>query len=180
MIAAVTWFVGLVNPSVMSFYIIASMWVIFGSYILLRMIQDGHYWLSILPAILTVLIVVAIVLPVETFDSLMAPLNAQIKRQGSPLLAGKIGHIICFAFFVIFLQSIRKSLRLHHVDLYAVTILLAAATEGMQLFVPGRTPQLRDFIFDILGIGLGTILFVLYCQYSNVANRPRIASNHEA
>ena len=95
-----TWLVGIVDPSPMSFYIVSAVWLTFGGYVWFRMIQNGNYYIAMLRAVMVALIVVAILLPIEVFESLMAPLNAHLAEQNSPLPAGKLGHIGCFALLL--------------------------------------------------------------------------------
>ena len=45
-------------------------------------------------------------------------------------------------------------------ELFVATILWAAATEVMSLFAPRRTLQLSDLAFDLLGVGIGTIMII--------------------
>ena len=132
------------------------------------MIQNGNYYIAMLPAVMVALIVVAILLPIEVFESLMAPLNAHLAEQNSPLPAGKLGHIGCFALLSAFLLSVRKRLDIELGTLYAVKVLLAVATEGFQLFVPGRTPHPLDLVFDLTGISIGTALFLIVFQCSRL------------
>ena len=149
---ATTWFVGLQNPADWMLYFIATCWIVFGGYVLLKLIRRGHYWLAFFPVLFIVVIGVGVSLPVETFDQMMEPFNRHLREHHSPLLAGKIGHILCFSMLTFVCLSVRKNLQISLADLFVTVALLGLATEGIQLFIAGRTPQLLDFGFDLIGI----------------------------
>lgn len=155
-----TWTVGLTNPSSWSLYVVASLWLLFGIYVWYRLIRQGHYWFSALPALLLVGIAVGVSLPVDLFNRLLDPLNSWLTSVESPLPAGKIGHVVGFSVLAIVCLAARKSLQIQSLDLFLILALLAAATEGIQLYVAGRTPSLRDFLLDAIGVAIGTITFL--------------------
>lgn len=156
----VTWIVGLTHPSTWSLYVVASLWLLFGFYVWYQLFRQGHYWLSALPALLLVVIAVGVSLPRELFDQLMDPFNTWLTSFEFPLPAGKIGHILGFCVLTTVCLALRKRLSIQTFDLYLILALLAAATEGIQLYVAGRTPSLRDFLFDSIGVAIGTIVFL--------------------
>lgn len=156
----VTWIVGLTSPSPWSLYIVASLWLLFGIYVWYQLVRQGHYWLSALPALLLIVIAVGVSLPLELFNQLMDPFNSWLASFDSPLPAGKIGHILGFSFLTTLCLAVRKSFRIQTFDLFLILALLAAATEGIQLYVAGRTPSLRDFLFDAIGVVIGTMAFL--------------------
>ena len=54
-------------------------------------------------------------------------------------------------------------------------VLLTIATEGMQLFIAGRTTKLLDMGFDLFGALIGFVLFAIY----KLVFKPKLAGSTE-
>lgn len=158
---AATWAIGLIRPNQWSLVLVGAFWIVFGAYVFYRLAQNGHGWLAIIPGIPIAIISVFIVLPSDVFNWIMEPLNSQLSASQSPLPAGKLGHVAGFFILTAILYSIRHSLQLKPLQLLSILLLLAAATEGMQLYIPQRTPTLRDFLFDSAGIASGALIVAI-------------------
>lgn len=155
------WFSGLFFPNFWAFVTIAACWIFFGVYVLVRLLQNGHRWLIIMPIVFVIVIAIGVSMPLEMFNSLLDPANRFLATKGSPIAAGKIGHIICFGALTFFMLLHHKKWNLSRPELFVILALIGLATEGVQLFIAGRTPKILDLGFDITGVGLGIILFVL-------------------
>jgi VanZ family protein len=72
----------------------------------------------------------------------------------------KLIHLSIFSILGFFAQSA--------ISLFALlyTAILAALTEVLQKFVPGRTPDILDFSTNIIGMIIGTSLWELVCRRS--------------
>lgn len=73
------------------------------------------------------------------------------------VIVQKAGHVVAFAGAA-FLALRGEFRRVRPWHVFAIGLLLAVATEGMQVLVRGRSPSLRDFLLDMGGICLGTAL----------------------
>ncbi len=158
---AATWLSGLSAPNTMTFAGVAFCWFAFGSYVAYRLFQKGHKWLLAIPVFFLVAIAIGVSMPVETFNQLLHPINEFLKEQRSPIAAGKIGHVICFCVLTFFLLLHRKHWELSFGELFIILALLGIATEGIQLFIAGRTPRVFDFGLDAFGAIAGTAVFLL-------------------
>ncbi len=168
----VTWILGLTNPTTWTFYSLAICWLVFGGYILYQLIKTQHYRLAFVPVVFVIVICIGVSLPSETFRSLIAPLNKPLMASGSPLPAGKLGHIFCFSMLALFCLAVRKRLEIPVKDLFATMALLGLATEGIQLFIAGRTPTLKDFGFDLIGLLIGTLIFLAGRPFLELRKKP--------
>ncbi|WFP49536.1 VanZ family protein [Methylomonas sp. EFPC3] len=72
----------------------------------------------------------------------------------------KYGHFVMFALLCV-AASKRSPFNPPIFQTVQLTILFAVATEVLQLFVPGRGPQLGDIIIDTAGIFTGSVLSML-------------------
>jgi len=110
---------------------------------------------------MTLLIVIAVLLPVNLMSTLLAPLNAMLYSlyPGTQVSAGKLGHTL--AFFLLTWCAIRISRRstFRLLTLLSMILIFAAATELSQLLIDGRNPKLRDIIFDLTGVLAAMLLF---------------------
>ena len=101
-------------------------------------------------------------MPFETLNSLLKPANDVLTRWNLPLSAGKYGHVFCFAMLTLFALAIRRKLTATPKELVLFILLLAVATEGFQLFVPGRTTKIFDLGLDLFGALIGFGIFTIY------------------
>jgi VanZ family protein len=152
---ATTWLCGWIHTGKWTFLLLVACWIVFGAHVLFRLLQNHHRWLLAMPILFVIAIVVGVSLPIETFNQLSGPVNVHLTQVGSPIQIGKIGHILCFAALTFFLLLYRRRWKISYVELMIVLALLGLATEGIQLFIAGRTPTLRDFGFDLFGVSIG-------------------------
>jgi hypothetical protein len=66
-------------------------------------------------------------------------------------------HFAAFTLLALFTLAARPPLR--HLTLAVLLISYAAATELLQSFVPPRTPELKDFVENLLGLAVGTAVW---------------------
>lgn len=158
---ATTWLCGLMHTGKWTFLLLVACWVAFGGHVLFRLMQNRHRWLLVMPILFVIVIATGVSLPSETFNRLTGPANSILSQAGSPIPLGKIGHILCFAALTFFLLLYRRRWKFAYMELLVVLSLLGLATEGIQLFIAGRTPTILDFGFDLLGVSLGTIFYQL-------------------
>ena len=156
-----TWLSGLWAPISTTFAAVASCWFVFGAYVAYRLFRKGHKWLLAMPVLFLVAIAIGVSMPLETFNQLLHPVNEFLEEKGSPIAAGKIGHVICFSVLTFFLLLHRKHWELSLVELFIILALLGIATEGIQLFIAGRTPKVVDFGLDAFGACIGTVVYLL-------------------
>ena len=157
-----TWIVGLLSPHSWSAACVAACWIAFGLYVLYRLIRNGQLWIAALPVFFVLAIGIGISLPFETLNSLLKPANDVLTRWNLPLSAGKYGHVFCFAMLTLFALAIRRKLTATPIELVLFILLLAVATEGFQLFVPGRTTKIFDLVLDLFGALIGYGIFTIY------------------
>jgi len=159
---AATWIVGLLSPRSWSATCVAACWIAFGLYVLCRLVRNRQLWIAALPVFFVLAIGIGISLPHETLNSLLKPANDLLASWNLPLSAGKYGHVFCFAMLTLFALAIRRKLTASPQELVLFILLLAVATEGFQLFVPGRTTKLLDLGLDIFGALIGFGIFSIY------------------
>ena len=110
---------------------------------------------------MTVFIAVAVLLPVQFMSAILDPLNALLYElfPGSNVSAGKLGHTV--AFFLLtwcaILLSGRSTACL--VAFLGLILLYSVVTEVSQLMVDGRSPKVRDIVFDLTGVGAALLVF---------------------
>ena len=159
---AATWTVGLLSPHSKSAACVAVCWIAFGLYVLYRLVRNRQIWIAALPVFFVLAIGIGISLPFETLNNLLRPANDLLSRWNVPLLAGKYGHVFCFAMLTLFALAIRRKLTASPQELVLFILLLAVATEGFQLFVPGRTTKIFDLGLDLFGALIGFLIFSIY------------------
>ena len=159
---AATWTVGLLSPHSKSAACVAVCWIAFGLYVLYRLVRNRQIWIAALPVFFVLAIGIGISLPFETLNNLLRPANDLLSRWNVPLSAGKYGHVFCFAMLTLFALAIRRKLTASPQELVLFILLLAVATEGFQLFVPGRTTKIFDLGLDLFGALIGFLIFSIY------------------
>ena len=161
-----TWIVGLFASQSWSLFAVGSCWIIFGGYIWSQLLRKGQLWLAAVPIFFVIVIGIGIALPVELFNQINQPVDHWLKENGSPLRTGKIGHIFCFAMLTLFMLLVRRRLDVGASGLVWFIALLAIATEGLQLFFPGRTTRISDLFLDLAGAIIGFAIFLIYKKFS--------------
>ncbi len=175
---AITWITGLVAPQEWASIIVGSCWILFGIYVGYRLIRTGQLWVAAIPMFFVIAISVGVALPRDTFDSLLRPLDHWLTTWNSPLPAGKLGHIFCFAMLTLFALAIRRRLSVGASELVLFLLLLAVATEGFQLFIAQRTTTVLDLVWDFTGAAIGYAIFSVYKRFDGRAavKQPRPSS----
>jgi len=84
----------------------------------------------------------------------------------------KFGHVGIFFFFTLLLLHVRRRLAVSSGYVLLVTLMLAIATEGVQLHFYERSSQLIDLAFDCAGIVLAAVIYFLLAALVNLANNP--------
>ena len=169
-----TWIVGLTSQATWSAWAIGGCWLVFGGYILYRLLTSGNRELAMAPIALVIIICIGVSLPPAVFDAIFDPVNDLLEQLGSPLPAGKIGHILCFAALTLFAFKVRHKLEIRAIEVAVFLVLLAVATEGMQLFIKGRTTKLLDMGFDLFGALIGFGLFGIYKLWINPKSKTQV------
>ena len=161
-----TWIVGLFSTQSWSLYAVGGCWLVFGGYIWSQLLRKRQLWLAAVPIFFVIVIGIGISLPVELFNKINQPVDHWLMQVGSPLMTGKIGHVFCFAMLTLFMLLVRRRLDVRASELVWFIILLAVATEGMQLFVAGRTTRMSDLLLDLVGAIIGYAIFLIYKSFS--------------
>lgn len=174
---AATWIVGLLAPHSAAAVAVGICWIVFGLYIVYRLVHSGQFWIAVLPVFFVVAIGLGVSLPAETIQGFLEPANRILRTWQSPLAAGKYGHLFCFAMLTLFALAIRRKLAVSAKELISFILLLAVATEGFQLFLPGRTTKIFDLVLDLLGALIGFGIFYVYKTV--YPNRVRKGDNQE-
>jgi len=85
--------------------------------------------------------------------------------KGDPYSLDKLEHIAAFALFAGLLCSAGSFMPLSRRTLYGVVFgfiaAYAAIDELSQRFVPDRTPDVQDWLADLIGAGLGIGIFTV-------------------
>lgn len=71
----------------------------------------------------------------------------------------KVGHVVAFLLLTAFLCSVHAQLRFHLWEVVVFAILLAIATEGVQLHLPDRSAGVEDIALNLLGISISASLY---------------------
>lgn len=99
---------------------------------------------------------------------IIEPIFQQLKTFG---LAGnnvslvhyyKIGHFLTFCLVTFTLLYNEARIRLSRIDVVAVMLILAIATEGAQLHLFFRTTKFTDVLIDLAGVIVALIIYHLY------------------
>lgn len=109
-------------------------------------------------------------------------LSTGIRSVGGQLSAGNFstfmqaGHIGLFCVLTFAALVFRRKWYLTYTRIVLGALVLAIATEALQRHAFGRSPDVQDFIFDILGIVVGSILYELSNRIVNaVRRRPKLS-----
>jgi len=106
----------------------------------------GAYWL---------LLFIATHTPSTRLPPLPLPLNLWDKAQ----------HFVAYAVLAILasvvLNPIRWSPKIRYLTVFSLTVGYGALDEWLQAFIPGRHPDVLDFVADALGATLGIALHYL-------------------
>ena len=81
------------------------------------------------------------------------------------------GHIGLFCVLTMTALIFRRQWYLTYIQILSGIFVLAIATEALQRHAFGRSPDVQDFIFDVFGIAIGTILFKLGRGLFSLFNR---------
>jgi len=115
-------------------------------------------------------IVVGVLLP-ESFTSgpmasVWAKLTSHLPGDSDLLLkiTFKTGHFLFFFFAALLLLAKRKTLGVSGLVVFVFFILLAVATEGMQLHLYNRSTRLTDLAIDLSGVLLAALGIFLFCK----------------
>ena len=90
-----------------------------------------------------------------------------IRAVGGQIVAGHFstfmqgGHIGLFCLVTVASLVFRKQWQLSFGQIISGVLVLAIATEALQRHAFGRSPELQDFMFDMLGIVIGVILYAI-------------------
>ena len=95
-----------------------------------------------------------------------SPAFVSLYRQVEPGL--HVGLFACLAFLVS-----ASRVPIHPVIQATVIILFAAGSEGIQVWLPNRTPRLGCFVQDVLGLLLGLVAWIAVCDLSAAFRRWR-------
>lgn len=110
-------------------------------------------------------------IPVVLYAALIYGLSSI--AQPPPLPGGpsdKVLHLLLYAGFGLVLLRACAGGRLRGITTGAVIAALliaaayAASDEWHQAFVPGRTPDVRDWVADIVGAGLAAVALVIFVR----------------
>jgi VanZ family protein len=169
-LASVTLGLGwLVPPSLSlpTFYLLTGAWAVFGCRTAAFLWQHGHrksLWISVG---LMLILGVGVALPagiirylLQPFDRVINFLNEQLPNvfffRGA---SGKVAHVFCFAGLALVTLLNRNRLSVSKMHWVIGFMLLATATESIQLFLKGRSATLRDAGFDAIGVVLGMVIY---------------------
>ena len=86
----------------------------------------------------------------------------------SNIIIHKVGHVLGFSFLSCFLFLFRQKNKSSIVCLLCFVLLFAISTEAIQLYRHGREARVIDVFFDMLGVGIG---FLVYYAFSNLTLR---------
>ncbi len=142
-------------------------WVVFLVLVAAHLIESGQGRLLVLPAILVFAMAGCIMMPLNSINYLLEPLDSLVATAHAAypdwtmfhFTAGKLGHTLCFALFTLITLVLKSKFRMTWLQLISIVCLLALATEGLQLFLSDRTTRLTDLGMDAAGVGLGIGVF---------------------
>jgi len=77
----------------------------------------------------------------------------------------KLGHAVMFSFIAFCFFYLRKKINASRVTVLTMLVVLAAASEGLQLHLADRAASGSDFILDCLGILVGWSICELYQRF---------------
>jgi len=73
----------------------------------------------------------------------------------------QFGHILLFALLAIVVLATHRRWALHPIQALCGILVVAVASEALQSHVLGRNPNMQDFLFDLIGVCVGSALFVV-------------------
>lgn len=157
-------------------------WVVFALLVVVSMLSHGNLLVALTPIALVGVIAVGVSLPGEMLHALTAPLE-RLVRTVWPELASvtsiqKLGHAVTFALLSFCACLVRARLGASWPGLIAFVLLLAALTEGVQLFFGGRNTRLLDIGIDLAGAALGLALFAVFWLLSAPLRRRGQQGSH--
>ncbi len=128
------------------------------------LIQHASTSLRIKAGVLIICIIIGVMLPESAINGVVDPLFNAIAGK-VPAFAHfdakslyKIGHFLFFCLISLVLIRNSRSLPISQTSLIVLLLLLAVASEGMQLHLFNRTTRLSDLGIDAGGILLGWLL----------------------
>jgi len=146
-------------------YILAGLWLI--------TLSIGIYraWLRArLPTVLVVGVLAGVLGGVLASKDLVVKFFAILRNSmnslGGDITSGQFsslmqsGHIVLFAVLTLMVLVFHKRWNLLYTEVVIGMVVLAIATEALQRHVLGRSPDIQDFLLDIIGIALSLIVFV--------------------
>jgi VanZ family protein len=152
-------------------------WILWLIVCLIHLVRSsGSFWILRPIIALCVILIIGLTLENATIKYLLYPINFALDwfsefigsfRRYVPS-AGKIGHVVVFFALSLNLLKIREILSANFVGVTCFVALVAVATEGLQLFVPTRTSNSHDLLYDGFGIFLALIWVLagyLRCLY---------------
>lgn len=128
------------------------------------LVKNASPVLSTTAAVLVVSIVIGVMLPESALDNIVDPVFGALASkfpaftQLDAKALYKIGHFLFFCVTSFVLMRNARTLPIKHTMLILLLLLLAVASEGMQLHLFNRTTRLSDLGIDASGILLGWLL----------------------
>jgi len=99
----------------------------------------------------------------DLFDTLL--IRSNLTLNDFSLLVRKSAHVFNFAVLMIFvLRSTYDNLKNWKIGSWLFCLLIAIIDETIQIFSPGRSSQIGDVAFDMLGATLVLALFILFIE----------------
>lgn len=124
--------------------------------------------LALLAGSLITMIVAGVLLPDHLTTPFVDPLFKQLAQSWLPASYDnaestyKVGHFLFFFFITLLFMLNSQSLPITKAHVLVLMIILAVATEGMQLHLFNRSTRLFDIAIDCSGILLAWMLVVIY------------------
>lgn len=144
------------------------MWAILLLIALIWIVKRTTVFFALSVFITCLIIGVGIVLPDSISSRLILPIQLKLSNYTSgfdqnlmePLF--KSGHFFFFLIVALVLFLKRHALGISAVLLFVLLLLVAIATEGVQLQLYDRTTRFTDFIIDLSGIAVGASFATLF------------------
>lgn len=115
----------------------------------------------------------------DLINSFFMLLRESLNRLGGDLTVEQFssitqaGHIILFALLTFVVLVFHKRWNLYYTQVIIGIGVLAVATEELQRHALGRSPNIQDFLYDVLGIFAGMIIFGLLRALYKIAKHLR-------
>ena len=112
-------------------------------------------------------------LPVLAYIALIFTLSAQPYLKPPirfPVLTDKIYHVAEYGMFGLLLsRAVRASLRVPMplavaMMTLALGVLIGAADETLQRFIPGRESSIYDLLADTIGVGIAQVVYLFFVR----------------